>query len=124
MRWPKYWSFSFSISPSNGHPGLISFRMDWYLTKKGVCITVGNTAMCTKADLPDEDRISDISLMIFDSYGMLEKCIYLHGGQQSWNVNLLKGVTYSIYACIMPRTLKSESKMKRTPEVVTGFSHV
>ena len=29
MRWPKYQSFSFSISPSNGHPGLISFKMDW-----------------------------------------------------------------------------------------------
>ena len=29
MRWPKYWSFSFSISPSNEHPGLKSFRMDW-----------------------------------------------------------------------------------------------
>ena len=29
MRWPKYWSFSFYISPSNEHPGLISFRMDW-----------------------------------------------------------------------------------------------
>ena len=29
MRWPKYWSFSFSISPVNEHPGLISFRMDW-----------------------------------------------------------------------------------------------
>ena len=29
MRWPKYWSFSFSISPSNEHPGLISFRRDW-----------------------------------------------------------------------------------------------
>ena len=29
MRWPKHWSFSFSISPSNEHPGLISFRMDW-----------------------------------------------------------------------------------------------
>ena len=29
MRWPKYWSFSFSLSPSNKHPGLISFRMDW-----------------------------------------------------------------------------------------------
>ena len=28
-RWPKYWSFSFSIRPSNEHPGLISFRMDW-----------------------------------------------------------------------------------------------
>ena len=29
MRWPKYWSFSFNVSPSNEHPGLISFRMDW-----------------------------------------------------------------------------------------------
>ena len=29
VRWPKYWSFSFSISPSNEHPGMISFRMDW-----------------------------------------------------------------------------------------------
>ena len=28
IRWPKYWSFSFNISPSNEHPGLISFRMD------------------------------------------------------------------------------------------------
>ena len=29
LRWPKYWSYSFNISPSNEHPGLISFRMDW-----------------------------------------------------------------------------------------------
>ena len=29
MRWPKYWSFSLSVSPSNEHPGLVSFRMDW-----------------------------------------------------------------------------------------------
>ena len=29
IRWPKYWSFSLSVSPSNEHPGLISFRMDW-----------------------------------------------------------------------------------------------
>ena len=29
IRWPKYWSFSFNISPSNKHPGLIAFRMDW-----------------------------------------------------------------------------------------------
>ena len=37
IRWPKYWSFSFNISPSNEHPGLISFRMDWldYLAVKG-----------------------------------------------------------------------------------------
>ena len=31
IRWPKYWSFTFNISPSNEHPGLISFRMDWLL---------------------------------------------------------------------------------------------
>ena len=30
MRWPKYWSFSFSISPSNEYLGLISFRIDWF----------------------------------------------------------------------------------------------
>ena len=30
IRWPKYWSFSLSISPSNEHPGLLSFRMDWF----------------------------------------------------------------------------------------------
>ena len=34
MRWPKYWSFSFSIIPSKEHPGLISFRMDWLMTPK------------------------------------------------------------------------------------------
>ena len=33
MRWPKYWSFSFSISPSNEYSGLIAFRMDWLLSK-------------------------------------------------------------------------------------------
>ena len=33
IRWPKYWSFSFNISPSNEHPGLISFKMDWLQSK-------------------------------------------------------------------------------------------
>ena len=39
MKWPEYWSFSFSISPSNEHPGLISFRMDWLdlLAVQGTC---------------------------------------------------------------------------------------
>ena len=42
MRWPKYWSFSFSIIPSKGHPGLISFRMDW-LQSKGLSRVFSNT---------------------------------------------------------------------------------
>ena len=39
IRWPKYWSFSFNISPSNEQPGLISFRMDWldFLAVQGTC---------------------------------------------------------------------------------------
>ena len=43
MRWPKYWSFSFSISPSNEHPGLVSFRMEWLdlLTVQGTLKGLG-----------------------------------------------------------------------------------
>ena len=47
MRWPKYWSFSFSISPSNEHPGLISFRMDWLdlLAVQGTLRSLLNTTV-------------------------------------------------------------------------------
>ena len=37
MRWTKYWSFSLSISPSNEHPGLVSFRMDWLAAEMSYC---------------------------------------------------------------------------------------
>ena len=47
MRWPKYWSFSFSISPTNEHPGLISFRMDW-LESKGLSRVFSNTTHYTR----------------------------------------------------------------------------
>ena len=46
MRWSKYWCFSFSISPSNEHPGLISFRMDWIsLQSKGLSRVFSNTTV-------------------------------------------------------------------------------
>ena len=47
IRWPKYWSFSFSISPSNEHPGLISFRMDWLISlqSKGLSRVFFNTTV-------------------------------------------------------------------------------
>ena len=44
IRWPKYWSFSFNISPSNEHPGLISFRMDW-LQSKGLSRVFSNNTV-------------------------------------------------------------------------------
>ena len=47
MRWPKYWSFSFNISPSNEHLGLISFRMDWWISlqSKGLSRVFSNTTV-------------------------------------------------------------------------------
>ena len=47
VRWPKYWTFSFSISPSNEHPGLISFRMDWLalLAVQGLSRVFSNTTV-------------------------------------------------------------------------------
>ena len=46
IRWPKYWSFSFSLSPSNEHPGLISFRMDWIsLQSKGLSRVFSSTTV-------------------------------------------------------------------------------
>ena len=47
MRWPKYWSFRFRISPSNEHPGLISFRMDWLISlqSKGLSRVFSNTTV-------------------------------------------------------------------------------
>ena len=47
MRWPKYWNFSFSISPSNKHPGLISFRMDGCISlqSKGLSRVFSNTTV-------------------------------------------------------------------------------
>ena len=47
IRWPKYWSFSFNISPSNEHPGLISFRMDWLdlLAVQGISRVFSNTTV-------------------------------------------------------------------------------
>ena len=47
MRWPKYWSFSFSIIPSKEHPGLISFKMDWLISlqSKGLSRVFSNTTV-------------------------------------------------------------------------------
>ena len=59
IRWPMFWSFSFNIGPSNEHPGLISFRMDWLdlLESKGLSRVFSNTTVqkhqffCTQLSL-------------------------------------------------------------------------
>ena len=65
IRWPKYWSFSFNISPSNEHPGLVSFRMDWLdlLAVQGTLKVFSNTTVrkhqffCTQLSLWSNSHI-------------------------------------------------------------------
>ena len=49
IRWPKYWSFNFSTSPSNEHPGRISFRMDWLDLSRITQVLSGKTAHTPKS---------------------------------------------------------------------------
>ena len=53
IRWPKYWSFSFNISPSNEYSGLISFRVDWLdlLAVQGTLKSLSNTTHSSKASI-------------------------------------------------------------------------
>ena len=69
IRWPKYWSFSFNISPSNEHPGLISFRTDWFdlLQSKGLSGVFSSTAvqkhqfnLLNVSHATDKDLVSNI----------------------------------------------------------------
>ena len=62
IRWPKYWSFSFIIGPSNEHPGLISFRMDGWISlqSKGLSRVFSNTTVSHQRDKNQIHRISCI----------------------------------------------------------------
>ena len=80
MRWPKYWSFSFSISPSNKHPGLISFRMDWLdlLAVQGTLKSLlqhhsSNTSIFWRSDLYNRFWLSSLPLIneIHSALGIL-----------------------------------------------------
>ena len=61
MRWPKYWSFSFSISPCNEHPELISFRMDW-LDLLEVQGTLKSLQHSSKASIPRHSAFFTVQL--------------------------------------------------------------
>ena len=104
MRWPKYWSFSFSISPSNEHSGLISFRMDWLdlLAVQGTCksllqhhsskasilqhsafftvqlshpyMTTGKTIALTR-----QTFVSKVISLLFSMLSRLSHCLFFHG---------------------------------------------
>ena len=70
MRWPEYWSFSFSISPSKEYPGLISFRMDWFISPKAAsCLAWRLNKMVCSSTMFYRDSHFEISIYI--SYSLL-----------------------------------------------------
>ena len=77
MRWPKYWSFSYSISPSNEYSGLISFRMDWSVSciKPGlaICFTYDNihVSMLFSQIIPPLPSPTESKCLFFTSVSLL-----------------------------------------------------
>ena len=70
MRWPEYWSFSSSIKPSKEHPGLILFRMDWFISPKAVsCLAWRLNKMVCSSTMFYRDSHFEISIYI--SYSLL-----------------------------------------------------
>ena len=75
MRWPKYWSFSFSISPSNEHPGLISFKMDW-LDLLAVQGTLKSLLQHHSSKASISSNIEHLSACLLAICISLEKCLF------------------------------------------------
>ena len=111
MRWPKYWSFSFSIGPSNEHPGLISFRIDWldllavqgtlksllqHHSSKGSILwhspffivqlshpymTTGKTIALTRRTFADK-----VMSLLFNMLSSMEKAMAPHSSTLAWKI--------------------------------------
>ena len=82
IRWPKYWSFSFSISPSNEHPGLIPFRMDW-LDLFAVQVTL-------KSLLRHQSSTASILWPEYSLEGLMLKLKLQYYGPLMWRVDSLE----------------------------------
>ena len=79
MRWPKYWSFSFSICPSNEHSGLISFRMDWLelLAVQGTLKSLLQTPQFKSINLSTEECSAFFTVQLSHPYMTTGKTIVL-----------------------------------------------
>ena len=84
MRWPKYWSLSFSISPSKEHPRLISFRMDWLdlLAVQGTLKSLlqHHSSKASIFRLNDQEQVSGFSSIQF-SHSVMSNSLRPHGMQ-------------------------------------------
>ena len=80
MRWPKYWSFSFSISPSKEHPGLMSFRVDWLdlLVKRNQFISLQFPFICVLYFVITTHVILYLHVYLLQYYSNTEENLYLN----------------------------------------------
>ena len=92
IRWPKYWSFTFNISPSSEHPGLISFRMDW-LDLLAVQGTLKSLLQChsSKALIRPPHRLSSVFWLFLALWTLTTlvffhflKCVMLHSSHRAF----------------------------------------
>ena len=83
IRWPKYCSFSFNISPSNEHPGLISFRMDWLdlLAVQGTLMSIYFIPTISVSVFPFSSYLK--SFLASGSFQMSQ--LFVSGGQKYWS---------------------------------------
>ena len=87
IRWPKYWGLSFSISPSNEHPGLISFRMDWFglLTVQGTLKSLLQHHS-SKATILQRSVFFIVQIYgLIEAYFVLSRPIMSHRGHNTMN---------------------------------------
>ena len=106
MRWAKYWSFSLSISPSNEHPGLISFRMDWL----GLCAVQG-TLKSLMQHHSSKASIRQHSALVIDSH--IRTC----------RAEGMPGTSCAAHACLIKRTEDAVLQIQRVHHPWTEGLH-
>ena len=116
MKWPKYWSFSFSISPSNEHPGLISFRMDW-LDLLAVQGTFKSLLQCQIIDHRKSKRIPENIYFFFIDYAKAFDCV---NHSKLWKILQEMGIPDHFTCLLRNLYAGQEAKLELDMEQQTG----
>ena len=131
MRWPKYWSFSFSISPSNEHPGLIFFRMDW-LDLLAVQGTLKSLLQHHSSKASILWHSAFFTVLLSQPYMTTGKTIALTGQTFVSNVmSLLFNILSRLVITFLPRSkrlliswLQSPSAVILEPKKITSYTEI
>ena len=118
IRWPKYWSFSFSISPSNEHPGLISFRMDW-LDLLAVQVTLKSLLQHHSSKAPILWHSTFFTVQLSHPYMTTGKTIALIGWTLVGKViSLLLNMLSRLVITLLPRSKRLLISWLQSPSAV------